>query len=379
MKEKEYLAFALTFVGFETIAQQEIHELLSKKATIEKGIVQFSATDKEIAELCYRTQALRIVCRQLALFSFSHSLDDFKKQAKEHLKFSDLSLFSEKTFRVNCDRAGQHDFTSNDVAAALGELFLDMQPKTSVRLVNPELFVYCLIEDSQCFIGINFAGFDLSKREYKIYNQANTLNAAFAYCVVRYAGYTGKEVLLDPLSGVGLLPIEASLFATKTSPRLYQKDQFAFQRFFKIDLSSFDKEPDAKKAKQLSLTGYDVHLRNMEAAKKHAKLCNVSKYVTFARGDIEWIDTKVDEKSVDIIVCQAPVEGRAVSEKELEKFYKEFFYQLEFVLKDSGKMILVCLKTALLKKVLQYFTIVDEHLVYQGEQEFVLVTLKKKK
>lgn len=371
-------AFATTFRGFEQIAVQEIQELLGVAAAAGTGYITFCATDLQLAELCYHTQALRRVLRIFGQCSFAETLDALEKETALLLKNADLSVLTGHSFRVECERLGEHGFNSRDVAASVGKQICALSPSLEVDLENQDITVFCHIQDDLCFLGVDFAGFDLTKREYKIYSQANTLNAAFAYCFVRFAGYTGKETFIDPHCGVGLFPIEAALFATKTSPRFYQKDLFAFHKFFSVDLSQFDKKISVKQAKQISLTGYDVHLRNMEAAKKHAKLSNVQKFVTFARADMEWMDTKVDEKGADLIVCQTPVEGRALPEKELEKFYKEFYYQLEFILKDNGKMVLLCQKTGVLKKMLDHFTIVDEHLAYQGEQEFTIVTMMKK-
>lgn len=378
MKDISLPALALTFRGFEDIAALEVKEILGKKADPATEYVTFSATDLELVELCYKTQAARRVLRLFGTFSFS-TLDTLQGSALAILKNADLSLLSEKTFRVECERYGTHSFSSQDVAASLGGIFLKQQPKASVGLHDPDIILYCFIRDDLCILGVDFAGFDLSKREYKIYAQSHMLNAAFAYCAVRYTGYTGKEALVDPVCGVGLLPLEAALFAAHLSPRFYQKQNFLFHRFLTIDLAQFDKEVPKKVLETLSLRGYDVHLRNLEASKKHAKLAGVAKYITFARGDIEWIDTKVDEKSQDIVVAQMPVEGRLVTEKDMLKFYKEFFYQLEFVMKDTATMVLLCQKTGVLKQALEYFTIVKEHIVWQGEQQFILVTLKKVK
>ena len=255
----------VTFKGFEDIAVLEVKEILKKKATAEKGHILFSATEKQCAELCYKTQSLKKIIPLLAEFSFS-SFDDFKKQCKDAR--INLKKFAGKTFRVDCERSGEHGFTSQDAAAAVGEILLEQQPKTKVNLDEPDIIVACIIQQNQCYVGIDWAGFDLSKREYKIYSQAHILNAGFAYCAVRYAGYTSKEVLLDPLCGVGIIPIEAGLFAGKVSPRFHQKDLFKFHHFLKIDLSEYDKA----KEKKIHCTGYDANLRNVEAAKKQAKL-----------------------------------------------------------------------------------------------------------
>ncbi len=370
---------ATTFVGFEDVAVQEITALLGKKlVSAINGVLLFSATDHELAKLCYQTQSLRTVLRLYGHFSFSSTLASFKEKALASLKRADISVFAGKTFRAVCDREGIHDFTSQDAAAAYGEVLLSLQKKTTVDLTAPELLATCIVREDICYIGVDFAGVDLSKREYKIYSQPDTLNSGFAYCIVCFAGYTGKEVFLDPLCGVGTLLLEAALFASKISPRWYQKDAFHFHRFLSVSLDSLDKKLDKNAEKKSSITGFDAQLRHVEAAKKMAKLAGVSKYVSFSRADIDWLDTKVEKDSVDLLVTQPPVEGRAIAEKDMEKLYKEFFYQIEFVMKKTGKVVLVCQKTDALKKALEYFTIVHEHVAWQGAQKFILVTLRKK-
>ncbi|MFA6888506.1 MAG: THUMP domain-containing protein [Candidatus Woesearchaeota archaeon] len=360
----------ITFKGFEDIAVLEIKELIKKKATAEKGYILFSATNEQCASVCYKTQSLRKIVQLFGEFSFKN-FEDFKKQCTA-LKV-DLSILTKKTFKVDCDREGNHNFTSQEAAAVIGEIFLNQQPKTKVDLSDSDIIVACIIKENLCYVGIDYAGFDLSKREYKIYAQAHMLNAGFAYCALRYAGYSGKEILVDPLCGVGIIPLEAALFTTHISPRFHQKNEFKFHNILKIDLSKYDKPIDEK----LHITGYDANLRNVEAAKRQSKLAGV-KSINFARADVEWIDTKAEEKSVDLVIAQAPVEGRAIPEKDVEKMYKELFYQLEFVMKDKGKMVFICQKTAVLKKALEYFTLVEEHTAWQGEQEYTLITVKKK-
>ncbi len=378
MNTQESPALATTFVGFEEIAAQEVKELIGKKCTTKKGVVFFSASQEELAQLCYKAQSLRRVLSLLLIFSSDASLKTLKDACTSILKKEEVSFLTKHRFRVECERQGSHQFTSHEAAAAIGALFLEKNKEAIVDLDDPEYIFYCCIRNRECFLGIDFSGFDLTKREYRIYGQSNILNAAFAYCSVRYAGYIGAQTLLDPCCGVGLIPLEAALYAAHVSPRFHQKDQFQFHHFLSLDFQSIDKEILKKKKNNVTLFGYDVLLRNIEAARKHAKLAGVSKDITFSRGDIEWIDTKFDEKSVDIIVTQPPVEGKAIPEKSMEKFYKEFFYQSEFILKDSGKIVLLCQKTGCLKKILDCFTIVNEHIAWQGEQQFIIVTLQKR-
>ncbi len=374
-KEEKHLAVALSFRGFETIGAQEVLHVISEKATTEKGLVFFSATQKQLVKLSYLTQTLRGVHQIVTQGTFAGSLSSLQQTLSSLLVKKDLSFLRDKTFKVVCDRSGNHDFSSQDAAALAGECILQHEKKTTVSLTNPLYIISLLIQENTFYFGIDFTGIDLSKREYRIYSQQNALNAAFAANVALYAGYTLKTVFVDPSCGIGLLCLEAGLYATGTSPRFYQKDIFAFQKFLPSDLSCYDPKTISK---AISISGFDVHLRHVEAAKKHAKLAGIAKSVSFARADIEWIDTKVDEKSVDLIITFVPSEGPSHTEKDIETFFKEFFYQLEFVLKDSGKMVLLCHKTTTLKRVLDYFKIIEEHVAWQGELPLTILTLKKK-
>ncbi len=375
----KYNACATTFFGFEEIAVQEIKELLGICAITQEGVVLFSATDEELAKLCYLSHGLKRILRLYGYFSFAN-LDDWSSHATKILSTQSrqTAIFATHPFRAVCHRYGSHLFSSQECAAAYGAVILAIEKKANVDLNDPKLLATAIIVQNISYIGIDFAGLDLSRREYKIYSHPATLNAGFAYCAIRFAGYSCNETLLDPLCGVGTIILEASLFAAKISPRFYRKDAFFFHYFMNINLSQFDEEVEKNVLKKISLIGYDQHLRHIESAKKMAKLAGIQKIVSFSRVDLEWLDTKLDENSVDLVVTHPPVHGNSFSEKDMEKLYKEFFYQIAYVLSKKGKIVLLCQKTDVLKRMLGDFIIINEHIAFQGKQEFTLVTLEKK-
>ncbi|MBI5072459.1 hypothetical protein HZA99_01435, partial [Candidatus Woesearchaeota archaeon] len=157
-------AFATTFRGFEQIAVQEIQELLGVAATSGSGYISFCASDLQLAELCYRTQALRRVLRVFGQCSFAETLDNLETQTALLLKNADISVLTGHTFRVECERIGDHGFNSRDAAALVGKQICALSPTLEVDLENPEITVFCHIQNNLCFVGIDFAGFDLTKR-----------------------------------------------------------------------------------------------------------------------------------------------------------------------------------------------------------------------
>ena len=52
--------------------------------------------------------------------------------------------------------------------------------------------------------------------------------------------------------------------------------------------------------------------------------------------DIDWLDTKFKENSIDKIISVMPSPTHLYPLKDVEKVYKEFFYQIKFILKNNG-------------------------------------------
>jgi hypothetical protein len=66
--------------------------------------------------------------------------------------------------------------------------------------------------------------------------------------------------------------------------------------------------------------------------------------INFSRTEIEWLDTKFKKGEIDKIVTNMIMPSRSMSEKEIEKKYNELMHQAEYIMKSSGKMVLVTKK-----------------------------------
>lgn len=100
--------------------------------------------------------------------------------------------------------------------------------------------------------------------------------------------------------------------------------------------------------------------------------------MNFGRADIEWLDTKFKKNSVDKIVAQIPEPSQSVNEKDVEKLYKEFFYQIEFILKKGGTITAIARNPSLFKKMADKFEVINERKVSIGQDVINVVVLKKK-
>ncbi|MFO8016369.1 MAG: THUMP domain-containing protein [Candidatus Woesearchaeota archaeon] len=380
-------AIAITNPGIEEVAALEIRELIGKKAkSISSGesVVHFDAEDYHaLCILCYRTQSLARVLLLLESFEFS-SIDDIGSIAKNMAGGGFRKLLTADTrFRVRCRREGNQDFSGRDVEDVIGKHI-----EGRVDLDSPEITIYAYIHGNKCHIGIDFAGFDLSKRHYRVFTHKDSLKATVAYALVRLSGYEGKGSLLDPFCTTGTIPIEAALYACWFPVNHYRKENLAFLRFSFIDRESVMnilEEEDRKidHDKNTDIKGYDAMLAYVKASQKNAKIAGINKKVQFGKAEISWMDTKADKEQVDKVVTSLPPMPRKGSRKEgkkrIESIYRDFFYQCEFILNSKGRITITADSPEVMRKHAEDygFTIEKEITAMQGKKQLNIFVIRK--
>ena len=106
--------------------------------------------------------------------------------------------------------------------------------------------------------------------------------------------------------------------------------------FNRDDISSIFENIDRKiKKDNFSILCYDPFLRNTIAARKNAKIAGVDKTIKISRVDIEWLDTKIKENSIDIIASY-PKELTDNNKDDVKKIFNELFYHADYILKKKG-------------------------------------------
>jgi len=292
----------VTHIGGEDVAVSEIKEIIAAKGEKVEGGVLFTAESKEdLFKLSYFTQsALKIL------------LLDYDEFVVEGKSFS---------MRGDDPEENAGKVRNNEVL--------------SVDLKNPDLPFIAYNE----FIGLDFSG-DLAKRDYRVFTNKHTLKGTVAYILLREAGYTGKENILDVFSKDGTVMIEAAHYATKRSINYYCREKFQFISFY----PDFDFEEFFETFEEVELEGeinvVSTDARDISAAKKNAKIAGVNKLLNFSRQDTEWLDLKFED--VDLLVSFLP----SMNEKKVKIFYdqaKKIANKVVLLLNDSeeGKTLMV--------------------------------------
>lgn len=382
---------AVAIVGFEDVCKKEMISLGAKNGVISKGIVTFEAKDElTLAKIAYKAHTTSRIFMVLGKSKVLKTINETKSEFGKVLE--NIDLFSvikkEKTFKVECERNGEHDFKSTEVEVAFGSAIIksieqkkDYAPKVAIE--NPDVIIYTYIRDDFCIFGVDFCGFDTSKRDYHIFINKIAIKGTVAACLSLFAEIKPKKTVLDTFSSSGTIVIETALMSNDISPHNFRKEEFVFRRldfFAKSDLDNFFKNLDKKqKSKDIRIIATDPILANVRSTAKNAKIAGVQKDIEVSRVDTEWLDTKVDKSSVDVLITRLPSASRSSPEKDVEKLYKEFFYQLEYIMKkDSKAVILLADESLMLKRAKDYkFKEIDKREIMIGKLTAKVVTLRK--
>ena len=370
---------AITSRGLEETAAIEIKELVNAKCLIKESCVVFDFEKfEELCMLCYRSQSVDRIVYLIDNFEFKNFSEDFEN-------FLDKTDFKDwikkyKNFKVECLRVGNHDFKSVDAETQFAKFVLKKFKNKNVKfnLKEYEIIFFIYIINNKCYFGIDFSGFELNKRVYKIFLHPGSLRGTIAYALVRESGFDKKGVVLDAFSRDGVIVIETAFYANNFPVQYFRKDKFAFLKLdLKIDYEKFFKNIDKKIKKNKSeIYSFDHLFKYVDYSKKNAKIGGVDKEINFSRTELEWLDIKFKKETVDGIITALPNSKNS----NLDKIYNEFFYQADYILKKEGGIAVISTMPDFLTKHAEKhnFAVDKEKDVWSGEQKLKMLVFKKK-
>ena len=367
---------AIASKGIEETASTEIKELINADCKVEKGCAVFECKNfEDLCLLCYKCQSSDRILYLIGNFEFENFFESLKKFING-LKF-DKWISESRKFRVECLREGKHDFNSIDVETKTAEFVLKASKNRKVDMKGYEIIFFVYIVDNKCYFGIDFAGFELNKRAYKIFLHSNSLRGTVAYSLIRESGFRKDDTMLDPFSRDGVIAIEAALYASGFPLNYYKKDRFAFLKLkIGVDFDKFFRNADKKiKKTKTNICSYDHLFKYVDYSKKNAKIAGIDKQVNFSRTELEWLDIKFKKNSVDRIITN-PVTSKNAN---LDKIYNEFFYQAEYILKNNGTIAIISKIPDFVKKHAAKYNFIasKEKEVWSGGQLLNILVFKK--
>ena len=252
------------------------------------------------------------LCKNLKKLNIEKAIETVRKirEIPEDAKFS-----------VTVSTVGERNFTQDYLKDKIGKTL------TKKNLIYrkegvPDLDFFLLIENADVFFGLRLFKDPLHKRSFKKYSMPASLKSNIAYAMLELIDVNQEDVFLDPMCGVGSIPLEAAMMGAK----------------------SF---------------GFDINKDAIKLSVKNTK--KAEKEITFEVRDAT--KTGLKEGSIDKIATNLPF-GRQIAVDSNTKLFKNILIELKRIIKKSGKIALLSIHSELIKKLAKN---IDLKLIHERE------------
>jgi tRNA (guanine6-N2)-methyltransferase len=332
-------------LGVEDVSARELAEITGLSTSVDVGKVFFRGPLEAMYTVNYSARTINRLYLLLAREEFT-SLSDIYRIAKS-VDYTSV-LAPDMSFAVRCERVGEHDFTSIDVARVVGQAVIDSYMESRgtrprVNLDEPDVEISVFVRFSEVLIGVNTTGESLHRRRYRVYSHPAALKTTLAAAMLRLGEYRG-EPLVDPLCGGATIPIEAAHMARRYPVVLFRRDYY----FTKLPLHDPAVESAARERllssvnrDKYEITCIEISPKHVEGALANLKSARVEDTVRALNRDSTRSETYKDVNA-KLVVTNPPYGMRSHSLKKIGLFYETLLR----VLRDAYSGIRVVLITA---------------------------------
>ena len=173
-------------------------------------------------------------------------------------------------------------------------------------------------------VTLDTSGDGLHRRGYRGLVGEAPLKETLAAALVELSVWNKTRPFADLFCGTGTIPIEACMIALNIPAGLNRS--FDFQNWKRFDKKIFDRAAEEAKANivtdaDLRISGFDIDVKQLKLARKHAELAGVDKYIHFQRADMRDFSSRF---SHGVIISNPPYGERLSDRKEVEKLYRDY-------------------------------------------------------
>jgi|Deesub1362B_J571_1020462.scaffolds.fasta_scaffold00003_269 tRNA (guanine6-N2)-methyltransferase len=337
-----YDVLALCPRGMESIASMEISNLGVSNVIEGRGYIESNVDEHLLSKLNIYA---RTITRVILIIDKGEFIDlrDLKNKISG-ISFKEY-IDAGQCFGVRCERIGRHSFRSIDAAREIGGVIHSQLMSRGVRvcLDDPEIEIVLRIINNRYLIGINTSGESLHKRGYRVYNHPASLNPVIAAGMIYLIGWDRKTILIDPMCGVGTIPIEAAMIAMNIPPGIFRETHKITNLRF-IDTDYYWKLRESAKSKtqfnieKKIIFGIDASPKYIEWAKANSNAAGVSRIVSYFTGDSRRIYDIVPRNSY-YSAFNPPYGIRLTRPRAIPHLYREIIASLKDVGVIKGAVI----------------------------------------
>ena len=317
--------FATCPRGLELLLVAELRELKAEKVHAVGGGVQFAGD----FFLCYRVNLTsRIASRvlwQVAGGAYRREEDIYRiAYAPRWTDWFDAA----RTIRIDVSATKSPLTSLNFVTLKIKDAVCDKVRRISGRRPSvdtgtPDVPLQAHLTDRDFTLYLDTTGEPLFKRGQRVAAREAPLRENLAAGILRLAGWTPGEALLDPMCGSGTILLEAAHMALDIAPGLGR--HFAFEKFKNFDLSRWRDLTQQSAARQkaktpLAIYGSDLSGEALKAARTNLMAAGLDKLVSLKQANVLEITAPA---KAGIIVTNPPYGVRLGEQQQLAEFYPQ--------------------------------------------------------
>ena len=309
--------------GLEGVLEAELQTLGVPSATKTEGGVGFSAS---WSTMCWINLKSHIASR--VLWEVGHSA--YKTEQDVYHAASALAwpewFTPEQTIKVKVSARRcplpSLDFLTLRIKDAICDRFVAGRHKRpSVDTERPNIKVDAFLDQNTVTVYLDTSGEPLFKRGHRRSPVEAPLRENLAAGILRLAGWTPQDVLLDPMCGSGTIPLEAALMARQIGPGISRP--FGFERLLVHDAARWERQREAARAEQVAALPSAIYASDrdpatVKIAQRMFQGAGVANDIQLKQSDILDLDAP---SAQGVMVINPPYGVRLSRPDELESFY----------------------------------------------------------
>lgn len=327
MDSTKHRFFAPCPRGLEGVLEQELHDLGVPMTSRTDGGVGFTAP---WATMCWVNLKSHIASRVLwEVGKSDYKTEDDVYKGAYALAWPDWFAPSQtikvKVSARRCPLPSLDFITLRTKDAVCDRFVASKQRRPSVDTERPNIRLDAFLDQSTVTFYLDTSGEPLFKRGHRQVSRMAPVEAPLrenlAAGILKLAGWSHKDVLIDPMCGGGTIPLEAALMARQIPPGISRN--FAFERLLIHDAQRWGHLREAARAKQVAhvpaaIYASDRDPATVKIAQRTFQGAGVGIDIRLKQSDILDLEAPADR---GVMVINPPYGVRLSKPEELESFY----------------------------------------------------------
>ena len=322
---KNYELFLTCPKGLEQICKTEISEFIDSEISTLNGGLSFTGNIADLYKINLIVRTGMFLLVKVIDFNFKNIEQLYKKT----FDFDWNTILNHKlTISINSSVIGENSIINNTQYANLkikdaicDKIKTIKYKRPFVDKENPMINLRAVFNKEKCIIYLNSSGNPLYKRNYKNNTHEASINESLASGLIKMSDWNKTDILLDPMCGLGTIPMEACMMKRSIPPGINRF--FSFQNWLNYDIDLFNsiKKSLLRKINQeikSNIFGTDLNADYINMCKQNMQKFDYSLGIKFQIKNI--INHDVSKRYH--IVTNPPYEVRIGNQKELSIILK---------------------------------------------------------